>query len=437
MSLRACSEISTDIAQASLQPRLAALAQLIGQGLFVKSCPAYSPPRVVHLTSVHSALDNRIFRRECRSLAARGYEVTLIAPHGCDEVVDGVRICAVPVPTNRAHRLLRIVPAVYRRARQEDADLYHFHDPELIPAALAFRRRGKRVVYDVHEDYPSTIRYSSWLPAQVRGVVASCFTQVEGFASRRFSALIGANPRITSRISTLNEVTVTIGNYPAIADYPAPPTFEEDRYRSGMLVSFGGVCSRTCTRVIVEALALVPPEIETNLMLGGESSDAMLRELTCMPGWKRVTCLNQIPVPAMLDLLLRANIGFVLFSPAPNHFGVGSNRLFEALAAGLPVITSNFPAWKELINRVGCGIAVDPTDARAIAEAVIHLLTHPAETTAMGRRARSFAEREFNWERESGKLHELYAQLLDLNGGNAELEEPGSRRTTGWPRTGW
>src|SRR5690348_12925480 len=90
-------------------------------------------PRIAHLTSAHPARDNRILDRECRYLAARGYSVTLIAPHNCDEVIDNVRIRAVPPSSTRAQRISHVVPAVYRRAIEEDAALYHFHDPELIP----------------------------------------------------------------------------------------------------------------------------------------------------------------------------------------------------------------------------------------------------------------------------------------------------------------
>jgi glycosyltransferase involved in cell wall biosynthesis len=380
------------------------------------------PPLIAHLTSVHPAFDNRIFDRECRSLAARGYSVTLIAPHCCDETIDHVRILAVPKPLDRRHRIFHVVPAIYRRAVEEDADLYHFHDPELIPMALLLRRRSKKVVYDVHEDYSSSIRSSPWLPFHLRGTVSWCFKHIECYALRRFSGLIGANSEIERQIVCFNPLTITIGNYPALTDYPFGPSFDKTRYSSGALVSFGGISSRTCTRAIVEALGLIPHAIRANLTLGGrEFSDALFCDITHLPGWSRVAYVKELPIGIMLHRLLTASIAFVLFSPEPNHFGVGSNRFFEALAAGLPVIASNFPNWKELVNRIGCGITVDPTDPRAIAEAVVYLLSHPTEAAEMGRRAHEIAKTQFNWERESCKLHELYKHLLD---GNSISEPP-------------
>ena len=373
-------------------------------------------PRIAHLTSVHSARDNRIFDRECRSMAERGYSVTLIAPHGCDETINDVRIRSVPAASTRRQRMSHVVAAVYRRAVEEDADLYHFHDPELIPLALQLRRKNKKVIYDVHEDYPSTISYSSWLPRRIRGTASWCFRYLERYASERFSALIGANPEITKRISRFNPHTVTIGNYPSLTDYPFAPRFDRARYGAGMLVSFGGISARTCTHAIVQALGLLPATVKANLLLGGGVwSEALLAAVTHEAGWSRVTYAQQLPVSVMLERLLTASIAFIVFSPEPNHFGVGANRFFEALAAGVPVITSDFPNWKELVNEVGCGLTVSPTDPRAIADAVTYLLSHPAEAAAMGRRGYELAAKQFNWELESCKLDVLYKELLDGN----------------------
>ncbi len=383
--------------------------------------PDKSAVRVVHLSSAHRAHDNRIFSRECRFLSDLGYRVTFIVPHERDEVIDNVHIRAVPMPVNRKERISRTVAAIYRAAITENAELYHFHDPELIPVALLLLRRGKKVVYDVHEDHPSTIRYSRSLPSSMRSVISWSFGRVERYAARRFSALIGANPEITRRISRFNSLTLTIGNYPALKEYPSPPRFHPTRYSAGVLVSFGGISSRTCAKAIVQALELVPANLHPTLLLGGKIyGDGSLAEVSRMPGWSLVRYLKEIPVPDMLQQLLASSLEFVLFSPEPNHFGVGSNRFYEALAAGLPVVTSNFPNWKEIVNRLGCGVAVEPTDPRAIADAVIYLLSNPAAAAEMGRRAYAAAREEFNWERESGKLQLLYSVLLEGHGTSGE-----------------
>jgi glycosyltransferase involved in cell wall biosynthesis len=110
--------------------------------------------------------------------------------------------------------------------------------------------------------------------------------------------------------------------------------------------------------------------------------------------------------------LLRARIGLILFNPLPNHQDpVRSRKLFEYMAAGLPVVASDFPRWRELVCRVGCGLVVDPLDPAAIAAAIEHLLRHPGEAEEMGARGRAAVEARFNWRVEASNLLAFYRVL--------------------------
>jgi hypothetical protein len=162
--------------------------------------------KIVHLTSVHSPSDIRIFFKECRSLAAAGYEVVLVAPGGKDRFVEGVQVRAITKAARRLERMTKIVWAVYRAAIRERAEIYHFHDPELIPVGLLLRLRGKRVIYDIHEDVPRDIRSKYYLPVWARSFIGNVVEIIENFAARRFSALVSVTPHITKRFRTLTRV---------------------------------------------------------------------------------------------------------------------------------------------------------------------------------------------------------------------------------------
>ncbi len=134
--------------------------------------PDRARPRAVHLTSVHRPFDSRIFHKECRTLLAAGFDVVLVAPHDREETVDGVRVVPIAKAGRRLARFWRSGRDVLRRATELDGDVYHFHDPELIPVGLVLRLRGKRVIYDVHEDLPRDVLDKAWIPAWLRWLVA-------------------------------------------------------------------------------------------------------------------------------------------------------------------------------------------------------------------------------------------------------------------------
>jgi glycosyltransferase involved in cell wall biosynthesis len=180
-----------------------------------------------------------------------------------------------------------------------------------------------------------------------------------------------------------------------------------------MLVSFGGVSRLRAIEPMVDALALLPAELNVRLVVSGRcDSDELMNRLRKSPGFSRFEYQGWLPHAAMRSLLKRASIAMNLFSNAPINRRVRSNRFFESMAYGIPVLTANFPYWREIVERIGCGLTVDPEDPRDIARAVTFLLTHPAEAHAMGQRGRQAVVEQMNWETECGKLFQLYDRLL-------------------------
>src|SRR3954462_2341395 len=112
--------------------------------------------RIVHITTQHRPLDVRIFQKECRTLAAHGFDVQLLVAEPPSEPVDGVhfRKLRQSASTFRPGRIWQRLQSAYRAAAKLGADVYHFHDPELIPIGLLLKQSGARVIYDVHEDAP-------------------------------------------------------------------------------------------------------------------------------------------------------------------------------------------------------------------------------------------------------------------------------------------
>src|SRR5260370_29485468 len=167
---------------------------------------------VVHMTSVHDASDVRSFQKECRSLAKGGYRVSLIVPHSRSGTMDGVEIHVVPQPKSRFYRMTCTAWKVYRKAIEQDADLYHFHDPELIPAGLLLKYAGKKVIYDAHELYAVKILCKPWIPLPFRYLASQVFSWCEHISSRFFDHVVTAD-RFTANTFHSERVSV-VTNYP-------------------------------------------------------------------------------------------------------------------------------------------------------------------------------------------------------------------------------
>jgi glycosyltransferase involved in cell wall biosynthesis len=362
--------------------------------------------RVVHLTSVHRVTDTRIFAKECRTLARAGHQVTLVGPAERSEHVDGVAISAVPAARNRLERMTRTVAAVRRRALELDADVYHFHDPELLPLGVELRRRGRTVIYDAHEDVPRALLSKSWIPGWGRRPLARTVGVGEPLAARAMSAVVAATPSIGERFERLGPPTVVVNNYPVIGDLSMAGADDGERERAACYV--GDINRVRGALEMVDAAGISG----VRLLLGGTFSEPGLRDAAvARPGWSMVDELGQISRPQVATMFARARAGLVVLHPEPNHVSGRPNKLFEYMSAGLPVIASHFPLWREIVEGADGGICVDPLDPAAIAAAMRRLADDPEAAAAMGARGRDAVQHRFNWDTEAEKLVGLYARL--------------------------
>ncbi len=364
--------------------------------------------RVVHLTSVHDALDVRIFHKECRALAAAGYDVVLVAPHDRDEIRDGVTIRAVPRPRGRLTRATRTAYRVWRAARAERGDLYHLHDPELLVVGVLLKLEGRRVVYDAHEHVPKDIRSKHYLPAPLRGVVAALADLLERAAAARLDAVVAVTPGIAARFARTR--TAVVRNYPRLDEF-APPEAKPYAARPAAALYVGGLSAIRGAREMVRAIGKVDPALEAELWLAGRfDPERLALDLAGEPGWARTSRLGWRSRPQVSALLQSARLGLLVLHPAPNHLEALPLKLFEYMGAGLPVVASNFPAWRAIVGEAG--LLVDPLDPDAIAEAIRWLLAHPDAAQQMGRRGRAAVEGGLHWDSEAATLRALYEQVL-------------------------
>jgi glycosyltransferase involved in cell wall biosynthesis len=364
--------------------------------------------KVVHLTTTHDPGDVRILHKECRTLAAAGYDVVLVVPHDEDEIREGVTIRAVPRPSSRLQRVTRTASAVVAAARDEGGDVFHLHDPELLPWAASLRQNGRRVIYDAHESLPKDIRSKHYIPPGIRGLVAAGADLGERALCAGLDGIVAVTPGIARRFPPRK--TVVVRNYPRLDD---PLAGEGRGYeaRAPIVLYLGGISEIRGAHEMVRAIGKVKESLEPQLWLAGRFDPPALEgRLASEAGWSRTAALGWQTREQVAAAIGEARIGILALHPVPNFLDSLPVKLFEYMSAGIPVVASDFPAWRPIVE--GAGLLVNPLDPDAIALAVEWLLEHPEEAAFMGRRGREAVRREYHWDLEATTLLALYRRVV-------------------------
>jgi glycosyltransferase involved in cell wall biosynthesis len=369
------------------------------------------------LTSVHPCFDVRIFQKQAISLARAGYQVTLVAVADFEEkVVDQVRILGLPQSRSRGLRPLNWYRTL-KIALREQADVYHFHDPELLFVGSMIRALTRRpVIYDVHENYPQDILTKEWIPHALRKAFSKLFRLFEDNMAKRMDAVVVVNEHLAERFRGKSRV-VTISNYSRIDRFAQRQSHTEEKSRRlrPYFVYAGRISD---DRGIYECLEAVRSlENDVDLVCAGRIGHVSNEEFKSLLDGAQSSApfqyLGLLPYEDMPELLRGARGGLLCLRATPNNVLGTPNKLFEYMSAGIPVIASDFPFVRQVVSDADCGLLVQPDDIEQIALAMSHLLRHEQDATRMGRNGLRAASERYNWQMEEKKLLSLYGTLLE------------------------
>ncbi|MFB6271837.1 MAG: glycosyltransferase [Salinibacter sp.] len=371
--------------------------------------PSTPQRRVVHVTTVHHPADPRIFHKQLASLRDAGFDAHLIAPHECDEQVQGISIHALPRPDTRGHRLA-LQPQVFRRARALDAALYQVHDPELLPlAGLLKRTTGATIVYDMHENYRSK------------------------------GALLGRGLRALERwaFRWLDHVLIAEESYRSIVgDHPVPHTYIGNYFRPIGIEEGDGTLeiSETPMRLLYTGTLSASRGFRTMIDLAGQIRRTGRPETLDLVGvchhddqhaWAEKRIRSEglgkvlerngwdtyVQPSAMPPHYRRADVGLALCESHPNHVDSLPTKFYEYLHYGLPFICSDFPLWRRFVEQHGCGATVPPGEPDAVLDILDAWQAHPDQYRQYAENARAAAP-QYRWETMGNRLVDRYRALL-------------------------
>ena len=386
--------------------------------------------KVCHLTNVHSPLDHRIYHKQARSLAERGYEVTVVGP-GPPELahLNGpVRVRPVPRPRTLRGRVAGL-GRVLRAAREVDAEVYHLHDPELLPVGRVLARHGARVIYDVHEHFPEVVYAREWVPGPLKHMLSLFVDRAERYLARGLTAVVGVVAAMEERFAPLPFAAVR--NFPRLewfdAERPTDPEFE--------LVHVGSLSRERGALFLLEILRLMQSQRPGTRLLtvGGFHSSSVRAE------WNRklerdglgslVTHrLEPIPNDQLAGWIRRGRVALIPGQVSRKNLKpFVPTKLFEYMACERPIVASDLPSLRELHALGEWGVLADAGDPSAHAAAAEALLAQPLRAGRLAAAGRRLVVERCNWDHEEARLSALYDRVLGFDSSGAERRrEPGA-----------
>ncbi|OIJ21755.1 glycosyl transferase [Anaerobacillus alkalidiazotrophicus] len=366
--------------------------------------------KVVHITTVHHPLDPRIYYKECQTLQKVGYDVSLIVPLEY-EMSDKSAVTIIPIKKyhNKFKRMLFSTFEAYQAARKQKADYYHIHDPELLFVAWLLKKKGNVVIYDIHEDYETSMMQKEYIPRPLRKFMAKTYKLVEKALSRKLQLCL-AEKYYQEKYPTGK----CILNYPLLNSKLINHKLG-DKPLEDKLIYTGNISLERGAQIHAR-LPLIDEKISVHFY--GKCSKNLADQMNEIAGDRK----NQLKIEGVDQYVPKQIIdesytsrrwlaGIALF-PLTDHYKKKElTKFFEYMSAGIPIVCSDFPAWKEFVEKHSCGIAVNPNDDNEIKSALEFLRRNPNDAIEMGNNGRKAVSDALNWEIEGKKLVEWYREI--------------------------
>ena len=369
--------------------------------------------KVCHVTSAHRNDDPRIFQKECTTLAMNGYDVYYVAP-GNSFLKNGVHVIGVAKKKfagffGKVKRLLFFSRSVYMKAKKLDCDIYHFHDPDMLRYAIKFSKKGKRVIFDFHEEYHESILNNERksIPRAFVKLAAKYYLHLQNKVCRFASGCIVVNPQMYGKWTKYSENVIQITNYPIIC--PAISNFKK---KKNLIVFAGKNPDNYSQDIFIKAISSIP-DIEYHIY--GDISAQRKSELLAISS-RGISFKGTIPFDQMYQVIAEAAIGMavtdIFFVDGDKKGSIGNTKLFEYMMMKVPVICTNYDNWKKIVENDQCGICVDPHDVGEIRDAVNKILNDSILAETMGKNGRLMVEKKYNWANDAKTLLAFYDSLV-------------------------
>lgn len=362
--------------------------------------------RICHVTSAHSRYDGRIFLKQCTSLVKK-YDVTLLC---CDtlknEIKNNVKIVSINKKFNNIfERMFLSKKYLKNKCLEIDADVYEFHDSELLSLVKYVKKKDKKVIFDSHEDYPALFLEREWIPNVFRKILKIIYEKYETKVLKKVDYVLCASDHIKNRIEKINRNCVVIPNYP-ILDKIEKISNESNDIK---LCFAGGISEDWNHKAIVNAIQELD---NVKYLIAGNCSDEYKDKLKKIDVNNKVEFLGRLKYDDVKKLYSECDIGIALCSYRPNvdykNGSLGITKIFEYMMFELPVIFTDFTVYKDINNKKQFGLSVNPNSEDDIKVAINYFKKNRKKIEEYGKNGRELVTNDYNWNILEKELFDIY-----------------------------
>jgi len=367
-------------------------------------------------STVHQFDDPRVFHRQAQTLSKR-YETHLYvcAPFRWKLINSHLKIWGLPIwkkKSDRVRNILQLVSYLWK----ENASIYILHDPELliIVPFLKFFKKGK-IIYDIHENYREMIEDKLWIPKPIRSFTAFVYSKVESVMLHWMDMIWYPVKNIGDHYHSISISKYLIRNVPPLSKFKFPL----QKAKKNWILFLGHLIDDRGILEIIEAFSQISKKFpQYQLIFVGEFQSEPFKTkifnfIDDLGLKRKIVFRGRIPYDEVPQVLAASQIGLLNYLPNLNNMMGLPNKLFEYMAAGIPVIASDFENYREVIETANCGLLVDPTKPEQIAKALFQLIENPQLRQELGKNGQNAFRNHFCWEKEEAKI---FSAIDELNG---------------------
>lgn len=366
--------------------------------------------KICHVTSAHPAEDGRIFRRACVSCANAGYE-TYLVERGESYIKNGVNIVGLnkPYSNGRLYRMTVYSLKAFLFSLRVNADLYHLHDPELLPYVLIYKLFGKAVVFDSHENYVEQIRNKEYLPTSIASFLSKAFDCFSRVIFKQLDGLTYPGDAKNPYFEHLCKRVSKTDNLPWLNELYN--RYDPSKIRENKTACYIGGLDEA--RGITEMIQASYKAGFKLYLAGAFSNEVYKSKIQSMEEYACVEYLGVIGRDEIANLLNKVQIGLCTLLDVGQYYKMSNmpTKVYEYMSMGVPSILNDSPYNLRFNERYHIGKCVNPRNIDLYAE-TLNSINNDPDLSQYGENGRFLIKTKYCWDKEQMNLLKLYESIF-------------------------